>query len=668
MSISKTLLFFFIISASFSISFAQEKRMRKADAAFEAGEYFKAIEQYQKIYSKTNTKILKGEIGFKVGECYRKMNLPRKAEKWYKRAVRYKYQDPMAVLYLADVMRMNEKYDEAKEYYQEYNDLVPNDKRGKNGIKSCELALEWMENPDRFVVSNIKALNSKQSDYRPEYYKDNTTLYFTSTREGSTGDKFNNNSGQNFSDIFMSKKDRKGEWSHPIPIKGPVNTEFDDGATSINQDGSEMYYTSCKVIKNEAVGCQIYHTSMVGGLWSAPELVTLFADSSISVGHPAISNDELTLYFVAETDKGKGGKDIWKVERSSPGGVWGKPINLGKQINTEGDEMFPYVRDNGEFYFSSNGHIGLGGLDIFKLTKKDDGTTVVENMKSPINSPADDFGIIFERGKDRGYFSSSRPGGRGSDDIYYFYLPPLVFTLQGTVKDDATEDPIPQAKVKLVGSDGTSLETNSGVDGKFKFKLKPETDYIITTQKDRYLKGKAKESTKGLTKSQDIVVDIFMSHITQTIEVENIFYDLNKADLRPESTVALDGLVEILNDNPNVTIELSAHTDFRGSKEANLDLSQRRAQSVVDYLIKKGINPDRLVAKGYGEEKPKKVTRKIAAKYPFLKVGDVLDEDFINKLPTQEEKEIAHQINRRTEFKVIRTDFNTESGIKFGSE
>ncbi len=665
MNISKVLLFTFIIILNTNFSFAQEKKMRKADEAFYAGEYFKAIELYQKIYSKASTKILKAELGFKLGECYRKMNIPRKAEKWYKKAVRYKYQDPMAVLYLADAMRMNEKYDEAKEYYQEFHDLVPNDKRGKRGIQSCELALKWMDNPERFVVNNVKDLNSKQSDFRPEYFKDNSTLYFTSTREGATGDKFNNNSGQNFSDIFISMKDRKGEWSHPVPIEGPVNTEFDDGATSINLDGTEMYYTSCKAIKNEAVGCQIYHTSMVGGLWSAPELVPLFKDSSISVGHPAISPDELTLYFVAETPKGKGGKDIWKVERSSVGGSWGIPVNLGSAINTEGDEMFPYVRDNGEFYFSSNGHIGLGGLDIFKYVKNDEGNMVVENMKSPINSPADDFGIIFEKGKDRGYFSSTRQGGRGNDDIYSFYLPPLVFTLQGTVKDDATENPIPEAKVKLIGSDGTSRETNSGVDGKFKFKLKPETDYIITTQKERYLKGKAKESTKGLTKSQELVVDIFMPHISQTIEVENIFYDLNKADLRPESTVALDGLVEILNDNPNVTIELSAHTDFRGSKEANLDLSQRRAQAVVDYLIKKGIKADRLIAKGYGEDKPKKVTKKIAAKYPFLHVGDVLDEDFINHLPTQEQKEIAHQINRRTEFKVIRTDYQ-ESGIKFG--
>ncbi|MDF1550603.1 MAG: OmpA family protein, partial [Bacteroidales bacterium] len=263
------------------------------------------------------------------------------------------------------------------------------------------------------------------------------------------------------------------------------------------------------------------------------------------------------------------------------------------------------------------------------------------------------------------YFSSTRPGGRGNDDIYSFELPDLIFTLKGSVRNEVTDETISEANVKLEGSDGTSLETNSGTDGGFKFRVKPETDYVLTTNKPRFLKGKASESTKGLTKSTDIVVEIFMSPIDEAIEVQNIFYDLNRADLRPESMVALDKLVETLNLNDNITIELSAHTDFRGTEESNIDLSQRRAQSVVDYLIKKGISKDRLIAKGYGESQPRKISKKVGEQHDFLKIGDVLDENFINNLPTNEEKEIAHQINRRTEFKVIRTDFN-ESGTPFG--
>ncbi|RLD69198.1 MAG: hypothetical protein DRI95_00840 [Bacteroidetes bacterium] len=665
MNIQKSVLIFLLICSVSTFVLAQNNKTKKADATFNAGEYYKASEMYQKLYSKAGTKIFKAELGFKLGECYRHMNIPRKAEKWYKKAVRYKYQDPMSILYLADAMKMNEKYPEAKTEYERYRDVVPDDIRGEKGIESCDLALEWLEKPERFIVTNERSMNSKQSDYRPEYFKGNATIYFTSTREGSSGNKFNNNSGQNFSDIFITLKDRKGEWNHPIPIKGSVNSEFDDGASSINKAGTEMYYTSCKVVKNETVGCQVYHSKFSGNLWTSPELVPLLQDSSISVGHPAISIDGLILYFVAEMEGGMGRKDIWKVERSSKSGTWGKPKNLGKNVNTANDEMFPYENENGDFYFASSGHIGIGGLDIYKLTEEEGGRINVENMKSPINSPADDFAIVFEGKKDKGYFSSTRTGGRGNDDIYSFYLPELVFTLQGTVKDESTENPIGEAKVKLVGSDGTSLETNSGVDGKFKFKLKPETDYIVTTQKVNYLKGKAKESTKGLTKSQDIVTDIFMSPIHIVIEVENIFYDLNRADLRPESTVALDNLVEILNDNNTITIELSAHTDYRGTTESNIDLSQRRAQSVVSYLIDKGIKTERLTAKGYGETEPKVITRKLGAKYAFLKERDVLGEDFINQLSSEEEKEIAHQINRRTEFKVIRTDYS-ESGIQFG--
>jgi len=665
MDILKSVLIFLLTCLVSMSTTAQNKKTRRADASFKAGEYFKAIEMYKKIYSKANTKIFKAEIAFKLGECNRHLNIPKKSQKWYNKAVRYKYQNPMAVLYLAEAMKMNSKFMEAKEKYEQYSDLVPDDPRGKNGVKSCDLAVEWLEKPERFVIKNERSMNSKQSDYRAEYFDGNTSVYFTSTRDGSKGNKFNNNSGQNFSDIFMTKRDRKGEWNHPVPIKGAVNSEFDDGACSINKEGTEMYYTSCKVVKNETVGCQVYYSRFSGGLWATPEIITLVADSSISIGHPAISNDGLTLYFVADMKGGHGGKDIWKVERPSKSGTWGKAKNLGKTVNTANDEMFPYVRRNGEFYFASSGHIGIGGLDIYKLSVEDDGKKVVENMKSPINSAADDFAIVFEGKKDKGYFSSTRPGGRGNDDIYSFYLPKMVFTMQGTVKNEITESVISEVKVKLVGSDGSSVETISGVDGKFKFKLKAETDYIVTTQKRNYLKGKAKESTKGLTNSNNIVVEIFMSPTDVNIEVENIFYDLNKADLRPESTVALDGLVEILNDNNTITIELSAHTDFRGTGAKNIALSQRRAQSVVDYLIEKGIKSARLVAKGYGESKPKVVTRKLAAKHAFLKKGDVLNEDFINHLASDEEKEITHQINRRTEFKVIRTDYN-EEGIRFG--
>jgi len=642
--------------------FSQNKRTRKADASFEAGEYFKAVEKYKKIYSKSKTKVVKGEIAFKLAECYKNMNIVKFSKKWYSKAVRYRYQNPLAILYLADAQLIYKEYEEAKENYEKYKVLVPKDIRGQNGIKSCDFAVETTKNPSRYIVKNINDINSKKSDYKPAYFRDYSTLLFTSTREGGTGSSLNNNSGENFADIFYTAKDRKGKWSEPVPLKGQANSIFDEGACTVNSSNTEMYYTSCKLIKEETNGCQIYHSKLSGKEWSSPELVQLFADSSVSVGHPALSYDELKLYFVTDMAGGEGGKDIWLSKRASKTDAFGKPVNIGKPVNTAGDEVFPFVRKNGTLYFASNGHVRIGGLDIYKLETDESGQKKVINLEAPINSAEDDFGIIFQNKKEKGFFSSTRKGGRGGDDIYSFSLPPIIYAIQGAVKDEITENVINKVKVKLIGSDGTSLETFSGVDGSFKFKLKPETDYILTTQKRGYLKGKAKESTKGLTKSQTIAIEIFMSPISIPVEVENIFYDVGLANLRPESEVALDKLIETLNDNPNITIELSAHTDFRGTEENNIGLSQRRAQSVVDYLIKKGIKQDRLTAKGYGETIPKTVTKKIAQKFSFLKKGNVLDEDFINNLETTEQKEEAHQINRRTEFKVLKTDYN-EYGI-----
>jgi peptidoglycan-associated lipoprotein len=660
------ILLLLLISGNFV--FAQSKKNKRADDTFNAGEYFRASEMYTKLHSKATTNTAKAELSFKLGECYRKLNDPKKAERWYLRAVKGRYQDPMALLYLAEAMKMNEKYADAKVEYEKFKELVPDDPRGADGITSCELALKWIENPDRYEVANLSELNSKQSDFRPEFFKDNSVIYFTSAREGGTGNNFNNNSGQYFADIFFSMRDRKGKWSEPIPANGEINTIFDEGAASINSSGTEMYFTSCRVKKNEMVGCQIYKSTYSGSGWSQPEIIRLLEDSSISVGHPAISPDELTLYFVSEMDGGAGGKDIWKVSRATKNQPWGKPANAGPLINTLGDEMYPYVRSDGMLYFSSNGHMGLGGLDIYKVDKDENGRAIVVNMKPPINSPSDDFGIIFDGKEESGYFSSSRPGGRGSDDIYSFILPSLNFTLRGTVRNEANDQTIAEANIKLDGSDGTSVETLSGNDGSFRFRLNPETDYVLTTSKTGFLKGTISESTKGLTKSTDLVVEVFMSPIDVVVEVQNIFYEYNRWDLRPESMVALDKLIDLLNLNSNITIELLSHTDFRGSDAANLELSQRRAQSVVDYLIRKGIDPNRLKAQGYGENQPRKVTKKIAERYTFLKEGDELTENYIlNTLRTNEEREIAHQINRRTEFKVIRTDYK-ESGIPFGSD
>jgi peptidoglycan-associated lipoprotein len=481
-------------------------------------------------------------------------------------------------------------------------------------------------------------------------------IYFTSSREEATGNDLHGATGENFSDIFLSRMDRKGKWSVPVALEENVNTEFEEGTPVLTDDYSTMYFTRCKVNKNANYGCQIYTTTRNGDEWSEAEALTL-ADDSVVVAHPALSPDELTLYFISDMPGGVGGKDLWFASRDSKGGEWGVPENL-EALNTVDDEMFPFLHQDGSLYFSSNGRIGMGGLDIFRAVEQEDGSWKIENMKYPINSSADDFGIVFETDMERGYFSSTRKG-RGNDEIYMFALPPMKFNVIGEVRDDKTDELLVEATVKSIGSDGITVERTTGEDGSFRLMLKPNTDYVFVASRIGYLNGKERETTKGLNNSTDFRTTIYLSNIRETIELSNsnVFYDFARWDLRPEALVSLDKLIETLTDNPTITIELMSHTDVRGSNEDNIELSQKRAQSVVNYLIERGIDQARLSAKGYGEDMPKVVTKRLDGDYDFLNEGTELTETFINALPSVEEQEIAHQLNRRTEFRVLRTDY-----------
>jgi peptidoglycan-associated lipoprotein len=584
------------------------------------------------------------------------MNEPVKAELWYTKAIGKNYTNPMVYFDLAEMQKMNQKYEEAKENYKEYKKRVPDDKRTDNEIRSCDLALKWIENPNGYQVESIKFFNSKYNDFSPAYASsDYGTVYFTSSRDGSTGNAIHGATGQNYADIYISRVDRKGAWSEPVPLPEGINTEFDEGVPCLSKDYKTLYFTRCKSSKNKAFGCQIYSAELQGDQWGKDKIIELAADS-IVIAHPAISTDELTLYFVSDMAGGQGGKDIWKVTRSNKGDDWSNLENLGPQINTAGDEVFPYVHADGTLYFSSNGLIGMGGLDIFKATQNDKGVWKVENMEYPVNSSADDYGITFMDEQEKGFLSSSRTT-RGDDDIYIFSLPPLKFNVVGVVRDEKTNLPLTEATIKSISSDGITLDAKSDKTGVFRFILKANTDYVFIASKEGYLNGKERETTKGLDRSRDFKTQILLTSIEKPIELPNIFYDFAKWDLRPESMVALDKLVETLNDNPNITIELMSHTDSRGSNEDNMSLSQKRAQSVVDYLIEKGIAEDRLTAKGYGESAPKTIDNKLTQQYTFLKEGTVLDEAFINTLTDSDLQEIAHQVNRRTEFKVLRTDY-----------
>jgi peptidoglycan-associated lipoprotein len=638
-------------------SFAQKRKAERAYSFYNAGEYFQAIDHFKDAYSKTKDKAVKADMVYMVAECYRLVNDPKNAEIWYKKAVKTSYSKPEAQFWFAESLKKNGKYQPAVDEFKRYKQMAPSDPRADQEIRACELAVEWLGNPEAYKIEELKELNSKDADFSPAYARDDFgVIYFTSSRDDAMGNKTHGATGQNFTDIFESRIDKKGKWSTPVPVSG-LNSESEDGTPDLSSDFKEIYFTRCEAGKREQRGCLIMYSKRNGDNWSTPKNLQIMPDSLIAA-HPAISPDGLTLYFVSMIPGGYGGKDIYAATRSKTGDAWSKPHNLGPDINTNGDEVFPFVRSDGTLYFASDGKIGMGGLDIFKARLQPDGSWIVQNMKPPINSFADDFGITFEDGAERGIFSSTRKG-KGNDELYLFELPPLKFNITGLVKDEKTGLPIPTAVVQLIASDGTNIQAETGAGGDFKFALKPAVDYIFLASKRGYLNGKEKETTKGLEKSRDLLVTILLTAIDKPIDLPFIFYDFGKWDLRPESMVSLDKLVETLIDNPRVTIELMSHTDSRDTEEYNLALSQKRAQSVVDYLVSKGIELERLTAKGYGESTPKIVDKEINGQYPFLLTGATLNDQYINKLANDEQKETAHQINRRTEFRVLKTDWES---------
>ncbi len=640
---------------------AQKNYKLEADVAFSGAKYYKAIEMYKKAYTKESKGEVKAEILFQIAECYRGKNDGKQAAVWYNKAIKAKHDNPLALYYVADIYKAQGKYEEAIVEFNKYKAANPSDKRGEDGIKSCEMAKEWKDNPSRIVVNPMPLLNSEDYDFSPVFAdKKNVVVYFSSTRQGAAGEGIHEGTGMNFADLWQTKRDKKGKWSEPVVLNATVNSTGSEGASCLNKKRNEIYFTRCEVAKNGVSGCGIMKAKKAGQKWGEPEYIQVTEDT-FTVGHPAISPDDLVLVFASDMPGGQGGKDLWYITYDKKAKTWSQATNLGSDINTAGDEMFPFIRENGELYFSSNGHRGMGGLDIFKAASTGvNQWSGAENLQSPMNSEADDFGIVFEGLKERGFFTTSREGGKGGDDIWEFYLPPMLFTLKVTVKDVETGKVLPGASIKMIGTDGTSAEGTTDDNGVFYFEengpdryINKETSYSLIVEKKKYLNAKGKETTVGLEKG------VNFEHLYElqpfedvVIKLPQILYEYNKADLLPESKDSLDYLYNIMTENPTIVIQLRSHTDFRGSASYNQRLSQRRAQSCVDYLVKdKGIHPDRIKAKGMGESEP------IAVKNPDGSVKFILDEKYINALKTKEEKEAAHQKNRRTDFKVIGDDF-----------
>lgn len=634
-------------------------KLSEADAQFQRGEYYDASVTYKKVYNKLRKKEerpQRGEVAFKMGRCYRLLNMSARASAAFQNALRYEYPDSTTHFMLAQALHADGKYAAALRSYDKYLEFCPDDSLAINCAEGCRTAQEIRARGSRYVVKQAKLFNSRRADFCPMYLgADCDQIYYTSTTEKATGDKKSEITGMKNADVFFSKKNEKGEWERPEPVEGELNTEFDEGIVAFSPDAQTMYLTKARRELNAPTSVEIYTSTRSDAKWSAPVKFEITADTLSTFGHPAVSPDGEYLYFVSDMPGGYGGKDIWRISLKER---QGSLVNLGPDINTEGNDDFPYVRSDGSLYFSSDGHPGMGGLDIFRATAVGDPADMrwkVENMGFPINSAGDDFGITFGKGED-GFFSSNRGDARGYDHIYSFEYDPVRIAIEGLVMDK-DEEPVKNAIIRIVGNDGSNQKEVARDDGSFSFALQRGVKYVMLAGAKGYLNQKQEFASDSTMEDANYWVEFILPSISKPSVVENIFYDYDKADLRPESKTALNELIAVLHDNPNVTIEMASHTDRWGSDAYNINLSERRAKSVVDYLVENGISRNRLQPHGYGKSRPKTVTKRIARLYPQFKEGDILTEEFIKTL-SEEDQQAADQINRRTEFSVLSLTYN----------
>ena len=680
-----------LVLVLFSINSLQAQRksrvIQKADKAFDAEMYFEAAELYKKGYKKTKNKAIKAEILYKQAECCRYQSKFKKAANFYKKAIKAKYDNgnAISIYWYAKMLMANGNYEKALEQFKKYSKKVPTDDLGEKELLSCQFAIDWTANPTRYIISKMDAFSSKNNDYSPAFgNRDYTKIYFVSSRKGSSNDKIDDRTGEFFTDIYSVYQDQKGIWrgssdnKKPKRLEPPINSDNHEGTLCLNQNGNTMFFTTCQSENKKELGCEISISQLKGKIWGSLNKLEVKVDSNTTIGHPTISSDEKHVIFSADMDGGYGGKDLWLVTKVARG-QWSEPANLGPAVNTDGDEMFPFLHNDGSLYFSSDGHVGMGGLDIHKSELDENGRYVdAINLKSPINSSADDFGMIVERKSERGYFSSNRVSwigedgvknkSNGSDNIYQFELPPLVLTLQGVITDIKTGSIITGANVKLVGDDSSAVDVTTDNTGSYYFDLTPLTSYEVIVTKDGYLKNKDTLTTVGIENNKDIINDINLDPIFKDILLPRIYYDFAKWDLRDTSELDLDRVYDIMIENPEIVIQLHSHTDFRGENLSNMNLSQKRANACINYLIQKGIASDRMTAYGKGEEHPYIITKydqeihksKGLFKKKIFKEGQILSEDYINGLKKKKYKEIAHQLNRRTTFKVISQSYDPE--------
>ena len=645
-----------MILAIVATSCGADAYIKKGEKNLALGEYFDAANNFKQAYTRTPSKdkAARGRLSTKLAFCYDKMNASQKAVGAYQNVLRYGVADANTHLLLGRQLLKTGAYKAAETQFKSALDSLPGNKLASEGLLSARQAAQTKSEGSHYIVKRMDAFNSHKADYSPMFFgDDHNKLYFSSTRNEAKGDALSGITGAKPADIFVSERDDKGKWSKPEPVQGGLNTEYDEGACTFSPDQRTMYFTQCTTDPNYPRYAQVMTSTRSDAAWAKATKLDISKDTLSSFAHPAVSPDGQWLYFVSDMPGGQGGQDLWRIRLTTNG--LGEMENLGEAINTAGNECFPTFRPNGDLYFSSDGHVGLGGLDVYVARQNAAQQWTIEHPGFPLNSNGDDFGLTFEGPYNRGFFSSNRGDARGWDHIYAFEYPEIVQSIKGWVYEQEGYE-LPAAQVFMVGNDGTNLKLNVLADGSFKQVVKPGVEYVMLATCKGYLNHKEELAVKPSETSHEYVLQFPLASITAPVLIDNIFFDLDKYTLRPESKQALDELVKLLNENPNVTIELSAHCDYRGTPEYNKTLAQHRANAVVHYLIEAGIAPQRLTPMGYGKEKPKTIRKKLTERYKWLKEGDVLTEDFITKLD-KDKQDICNQLNRRTEFVVQRTTY-----------
>ena len=651
-------------------------RIKKADRKYAIGEYYEAGEMYRQIYRRipSKDKRLRAHVAFQQGESYRILNNSRAASA-YKNAIKYHYPDSIMYLHYAQVLQYQGKYKDAIKQYDIFLGTYPTDYVAQAGKYGCMQTEQWKKQPSRYKVALAKEFNEKRtSNFAPAFMtEDGDALVFTSNRQEKSTDKKKKLrtspvTGAATFNLYSTRKNAAGEWEDIMLCEGLYqepedNTEEEGGSAKTSSaelgvccfspDGKTMYFTYSCPINGQDLGAKIYTSTRASGEWGEGQELKLYADSSITVGHPTLNAYGDTLYFVSDAPGGYGGKDIYMAILD--GSDWTDIQNLGPQINTADDELYPHFRADGRLYFASKGHPGYGGLDLFYAVRRDSVWDLF-NMGAPFNSANDDFGITFAGVTEQGFFSSNRGQKRGYDQIYSFYLPEMEFIVEGTIMNNNSE-PLGDAHIRLVGDDGTNVKAQIRRDGTYRLKLNKDTRYVMLATARGYLNQKQQLATTGLNDSHTYQQDFSLAPISKPVKMGNIFFKFGSWELTADSEDGMQALVKLLNDNPNITIEMAAHTDMVGNNAANQELSLKRAQSVVNYLIQHGIEQARLTPVGYGEEKPVVVDEALHKQYSFLPKDQVLDEAFIATL-SADKQEICNSLNRRTEFRVLKTTYN----------